>query len=104
MESRLSERDRADIERSASEAAKVPAKVDVSDYEHPLTREELATMIEPFHVEGTRYFRLPFVPLISGAIPSQGQIEWKVSNSIIKRWAGAERYATGVVAKLQKMG
>lgn len=37
----------------------LPASEDVSEYEHPLTREELATMIQPFKVEGTRYFRLP---------------------------------------------
>ena len=80
----------------------LPAKDDISDYEHPLTREELATMVEPFNVQGTRYFRLPFVPLISRTIPSRGEIAWKVSNSIIKRWAGAERYATGVVADYKK--
>ncbi|HLX82893.1 MAG TPA: class I SAM-dependent methyltransferase [Terriglobales bacterium] len=82
----------------------LPAKDDISDYEHPLTREELATMVEPFQVEGTRYFRLPFVPLVSRMIPSQTETVWKVSNSILTRWAGAERYATGVVTKLQKMG
>ena len=85
-------------------AAYCQAKDDVSDYEHPLTRGRAfaATMVEPFNVQGTRYFRLPFVPLISRTIRSQGEIAWKVSNSIIKRWAGAERYATGVVTKLQK--
>jgi hypothetical protein len=80
-----------------------PAHDDVSEYEHPLTREELATMLEPFNVQGTRYFRLPFVPLISRTLPSQSHIAWKASNMIIQRWTGAERYATGVVAKLQKV-
>jgi ubiquinone/menaquinone biosynthesis C-methylase UbiE len=80
----------------------LPAHDDVSEYEHPLTREELATMIEPFEVHGTRYFRLPFVPLISRTVPSQSHAAWKASNMIIQRWTGAERYATGVVTKLQK--
>lgn len=82
----------------------LPAHGDVSEYEHPLTREELATMIEPFKALGTRYFRLPFVPLITRTIPSQTHAAWRASDSIIKRWAGAERFATGVVTKLQKAG
>jgi hypothetical protein len=80
----------------------LPASEDVSEYEHPLTREELATMIQPFKVEGTRYFRLPFVPLVSRVLPSKSDAALKASNWIIRRWPVAERYATGVAAKLQK--
>jgi len=52
----------------------LPAQEDISDYEHPLTREELATMNAGFSVERTRYFRLPFVPLVSKMIPAAGML------------------------------
>jgi ubiquinone/menaquinone biosynthesis C-methylase UbiE len=80
----------------------LPSREDISEYEHPLTREELATMTQRFKVEGTRYFRLPFVPLISRTLPSKSDAGWRASNWIIQRWAGAERYASGVVTRLQK--
>jgi SAM-dependent methyltransferase len=81
----------------------LPAKNDISDYEHPLTREELATLVEPFKVEGIRYFRLPFVPLISRALPSMGEATWKASNWILQRWPVAQRYATAVTTRLEKV-
>jgi SAM-dependent methyltransferase len=80
----------------------LPASEDVSEYEHPLTREELATMIQPFKVEGARYFRLPFVPLVSRVLPSKSDTALKASNWMLRHWPAAERYATGVAARLQK--
>jgi ubiquinone/menaquinone biosynthesis C-methylase UbiE len=80
----------------------LPASEDVSEYEHPLTREELATMIQPFKVEGTRYFRLPFVPLVSRVLPSKSNAALRASNSILRHGTAVERYATVVVAKLEK--
>ena len=80
----------------------LPASEDISEYEHPLTREELATMIQPFKVEGTRYFRLPFVPLVSRVLPSKSDAALRASSWILRQWPAAERYATGVAAKLQK--
>jgi SAM-dependent methyltransferase len=80
----------------------LPAKEDISEYEHPLTRGELATMTQPFKVEGTRFFRLPFVPLVSRVLPSMSDSAWRASNWIIQHWPGAERYASGVVMRLQK--
>jgi hypothetical protein len=82
----------------------LPAHDDISEYEHPLTREELAAMTQPFRVEGTRYFRLPFVPLVFRAVPSKSDAAWRASNWILQRWAGAEHYATAVVTKLHKSG
>ena len=82
----------------------LPAHDDISEYEHPLTRKELATMTQPFRVEGTRYFRLPFVPLVFRALPSKSDAAWRASNWILQRWAGAEHYATAVVTKLHKSG
>jgi ubiquinone/menaquinone biosynthesis C-methylase UbiE len=81
----------------------LPAQEDVSEYEHPLTREELATMTQPFRVEGTRYFRLPFIPLVSRVLPWKNDAAWRASNWMVQHWAGAERYATGIVTKLQKI-
>jgi ubiquinone/menaquinone biosynthesis C-methylase UbiE len=81
----------------------LPARDDISEYEHPLTREELATMTHPFRVEGTRYFRLPFVPLVSRALPSKSDAAWRASNMILQHWAAAERYATCVATKLKKV-
>lgn len=82
----------------------LPAREDISEFEHPLTREELAIMIQPFRVQGTRYFRLPFVPLVFRVLPSKSDAAWRASNWILQRWPAAERYATGVVTKLRKVG
>jgi ubiquinone/menaquinone biosynthesis C-methylase UbiE len=82
----------------------VPSREDISDYEHPLTREELATMTQPFKVERTRYFRLPFVPLVSRVLPSKSDVAWRASNWILQHWSAAERYASGIVTRLQKVG
>jgi SAM-dependent methyltransferase len=82
----------------------LPARDDISEYEHPLTREELATLIEPFKVEGTRYFRLPFVPLVSRVLRSRSAAAWRASNWILGHWTATEHYATAVVTKLQKPG
>jgi SAM-dependent methyltransferase len=46
----------------------LPARGNVSGYEHPLTRAEFAAINELFKADGTRYFRLPFVPLLSPII------------------------------------
>jgi hypothetical protein len=59
-------------------------------------------MTQPFRVEGTRYFRLPFVPLVFRVLPSKSDAAWRASNWILQHWAGAEHYATGVVTKLHK--
>jgi ubiquinone/menaquinone biosynthesis C-methylase UbiE len=80
----------------------LPAHEDISEYEHPLTREELATMMEPFTVQGTRYFRLPFVPLVSRLMPSKKAAAYEASNWLLQRGGTIQRYASGVVTKLQK--
>jgi 2-polyprenyl-3-methyl-5-hydroxy-6-metoxy-1,4-benzoquinol methylase len=82
----------------------LPARDDISEYEHPLTREELATMTQPFRMEGTRYFRLPFVPLVSRVLSSKSATAWRTSNWILEHCTAAESYSTGVVTKLQKTG
>jgi ubiquinone/menaquinone biosynthesis C-methylase UbiE len=80
----------------------LPAREDISDYEHPLTRDELSIMTETFRVEGTRFFRLPLVPFVSKVFPSKSDSAWKWSNWLINHVPFAARYASGVVCKLQK--
>jgi SAM-dependent methyltransferase len=80
----------------------LPTHEDISDYEHPLTREELALMTERFQVEGMRFFRLPFVPLFSRILPATTNAAWKASGWVLRIIPFFERYATSVVVRLRK--
>lgn len=80
----------------------LPDREDISEYEHPVTRDELAIMMQPFRAEGTRYFRLPIVPIASRVFPSSVDIARRASNWLLRRLPGSERYATGIVMKLWK--
>jgi ubiquinone/menaquinone biosynthesis C-methylase UbiE len=42
----------------------LPAQEDVSEYEHPLTKDEFHTLQAGFVTDNLRFFRLPFVPVI----------------------------------------
>ena len=81
---------------------RLPARDDISEFEHPLTRAELALMTQPFRVEGTRYFRLPFVPLVQRVLPSQEKAAWHADQRILRGWPALERFATTVVMRLCK--
>jgi len=59
-------------------------------------------MMQPFGVHWTRYFRLPFVPLLSRVLPSASTAAYKASDWILQHWPSSERYASGVVTRLQK--
>jgi SAM-dependent methyltransferase len=78
----------------------LPARDNVSEYEHPLTREEFATMNECFRAEGTRYFRLPFIPLLSPIIGARHL--FKMDRRFLQIFPAASRYATCVVTKLTR--
>lgn len=80
----------------------LPSHENVSDYEHPLTRAELALMTERFQVEGMRFFRLPFVPLLSRFLPATTGTAWKASGLMLRILPGLQRYATSVVVRLRK--
>lgn len=80
----------------------LPSHEDVSDYEHPLTREELSLMTERFQVEGMRFFRLPFVPLFSRILPATTNRAWKASAWMLRTLPPLQRYATSVVVRLRK--
>jgi SAM-dependent methyltransferase len=80
----------------------LPAREDVSEFEHPLTREEVTAMTGRFQVREVRYFRLPFIPLVCGIVPLIRSAAWKVDRWIFRHYLAAERYATLVTMKLQK--
>jgi len=77
----------------------LPAQEDVSEYEDPLTCAELAIAQQGFQVEGLRYFRLPFVPLLHRIERIGPMHTHKLSDRVLKRFPFTQRYATVVVMK-----
>jgi SAM-dependent methyltransferase len=75
-----------------------PTRDNVSEYEHPLTRTEFAAISKSFTTEGTRYFRLPFVPLLAPIIGVKHVL--KMDRRCLQILPSASRYATCVVTKL----
>jgi len=80
----------------------LPAQENVSEFEHPLTREEIATVTQAFEVQETRYFRLPWVPLVTGILPFLRSTVWKADRWLLRNCSSAQRYATGVTMRLVK--
>jgi ubiquinone/menaquinone biosynthesis C-methylase UbiE len=80
----------------------LPAYGDISDFEHPLTPAELATMTEPFTVEGLRYFRLPIVPITIRWFPAANVAAWKLSGWVLRNLPAAKTYATSVAMRLRR--
>jgi ubiquinone/menaquinone biosynthesis C-methylase UbiE len=80
----------------------LPAHGDISDFEHPLTQGELATMMEPFTVEGLRYFRLPIVPMAVRWFPAANETAWKLSGWVLRNLPAAKAYATSVAMRLRR--
>jgi len=81
-----------------------PAQADVSDFEHPLTREELDVVLFPFRMESLRYFWLPWVGLALRWFPTLEHEAIRWSARMLERWPRLERYATVVVVRLVKEG
>lgn len=79
----------------------LPRRSDISEYEHPLTREEFAAITGSFKADGIRYFRLPFIPLLSRTIGTHNS-PWKVDQWCLQHIPGASRYATCVVTRLSR--
>jgi SAM-dependent methyltransferase len=77
----------------------LPERDNVSEYEHPLTRAEFAAINEPFKADGTRYFRLPFIPLLSRLRGIQKQL-WKIDRCCLQHLPATSHYATCVVTRL----
>jgi len=76
----------------------LPARDEISAYEHPLTLEEVARLSEFFDLEGTRYFRLPLVPLLGGSPPNRKWV-WRIDRWLLRHWTITRSYATCIVTK-----
>ena len=71
-----------------------PAHEHSSDYEHPLTRAEFTMLAKDFSPSQTRFFRLPFVPLI------KRPYAWRASGFLLRAFPVLSSVATVVVTKL----
>jgi ubiquinone/menaquinone biosynthesis C-methylase UbiE len=78
----------------------LPARDEISEYEHPLTQAEFANICAPFKSEKTRYFRLPFVPLLQRM--GARSWYWLIDRALIRRWPMLHLYATSAVICLQR--
>jgi SAM-dependent methyltransferase len=78
-----------------------PARTDVSDYEHPMTRDEVSIVSEGFGVVAERDFRLPFVPLLS-RLKVEGKQIWLLDRWLLRNFPGLGRIATVKVMSLRK--
>jgi 2-polyprenyl-3-methyl-5-hydroxy-6-metoxy-1,4-benzoquinol methylase len=72
----------------------------ISEYEHPLTRSELEAMTSGFLMEQTRYFRLPFVPLIERISGRDSHAARILSASLVGHFPPLQHFATGITARL----
>jgi SAM-dependent methyltransferase len=76
-------------------------KADISDFEHPMTRAEIATVTQGFTLVAQRSFRLPFIPLLQRFNAMTGQL-WKTDRWLLKHFPCLEHFATGKVMSLRK--
>jgi SAM-dependent methyltransferase len=82
-----------------------PAKEDVSEDEHPLTRAELAQVKEGWAVSGERAFRLPLIPLFLKFLSEKSLLKvWLVDGWLLETFPWLEPFASSRVLKLQKTG
>jgi SAM-dependent methyltransferase len=76
-------------------------KADTSDYEHPMTRDELAVVTQGFVVLAERNFRLPFIPLLNKFMV-RTKLLWHCDRWLLRHFPQLEHIATGKVMSLQK--
>lgn len=75
---------------------------DVSEYEHPLTKEEFAGFQEGLAIDGLRFFRLPLEPLAKMFMPACKDTAFQISNWLLKGFPSTARYATVAAMRLYK--
>ncbi len=80
----------------------MPARDEISSYEHPLNQAELATITEGFTVITQRNFQLPFVPLLGGRRPSHNRRIWEADRWLNQHFPKLEHYATTKVMSLKR--
>jgi len=76
-------------------------EADISDYEHPMTRDELSIVTQGFTIVAQRNFRLPFVPLLTKFEVLTAQA-WRTDRWLLQHLASLEHFATGKVMSLRK--
>jgi len=76
-------------------------QADISDFEHPMTRQELAVVTQGFEVLADRSFRLPFVPVLTKFGVWKKQV-WRMDRWLLQHFPGLEHFATGKVMSLRK--
>jgi SAM-dependent methyltransferase len=74
---------------------------DISDYEHPMTRDEVSLVSQGFEVVAQRNFRLPFVPVLTRFNVGRKQIR-SLDRWLLQGFPGFERIATVKVMCLRK--
>jgi SAM-dependent methyltransferase len=79
-----------------------PASDDISECEHPLTKEEFAQVKEGFHVSGMRLFCLPFVPMAQRYLRLKPELPMKSSAFVLRHFHYLEHFATVAVMKLSR--
>ncbi len=78
-----------------------PPKADISDYEHPMTRAELAVVMQGVTLVQERNFRLPSVPLLA-RVNLSGRWLWKADRWLLHHFPALEHFATIKVMSLRK--
>ncbi len=78
-----------------------PPAADISEFEHPMTRSEVALVSQGFQVVAERNFRLLFVPLLTRFNVRKRQI-WSLDRWLLRNLPGLERVATERVMALRK--
>ena len=79
----------------------LPAPTNVSDYEHPLTADEFKVLSQKYFISSnTRFFRLPFVPLVNRFSSRVPYWVFRLSNWLINTVSQTSLYASLVVTKL----
>ncbi len=78
-----------------------PPKGDISEFEHPMTHQEVALVTRPFTIVAEQDFRLPFVPLLARWRTLRKKV-WTTDRWILNHFPVLGHFATGKVMCLTK--
>jgi SAM-dependent methyltransferase len=79
-----------------------PAHDEISEFEHPLTRVELAHATKGFSVLAERSFRLPFVPVLARSIPAGKGRLWRADRWLLRHFSSLEHVASSKVMSFRR--